>query len=212
MTQSEKEIVPDSEEATAEEKEETSSVLCDETEEPPGLLGLCGDITEESLQELAYSLIAANHHRILTVDPEKFEDAEDLEFFISSNGGSVSDMFAAYDLMRVVKKNRDIRTYGFGKVSSAAVLLLAAGTPGKRFVSANTRLMIHHCSAAEHGPVPNLKTVFEEVKKVEEMMVQLLADNCKLSVGELYNMMSRNTDEYFSAEEALEMGLADEII
>jgi ATP-dependent Clp protease protease subunit len=187
-------------------------VLHDETEELPGLLGLCGDVNEASLQDISAGLIAANHSRILNIDPDEFEGVEDLEFFISSNGGSVGDMFAVYDLMRVVRRNRDIRTYGFGKVASAAVVLLAAGTPGKRFISKHTRLMIHHCSAAEHGPVPNLKTVYKEAAHVEEMMVQALADNSNLTVGEIYNIFSQNTDEYFSAEEALEMGFVDEII
>ena len=200
-------------EKSEEESEEVSEggVVCP-PDEPPALLGLCGEVNEESLQDLSAGLIAANHNKILNVDATEFEDDEDLEFFISSNGGSVADMFAVYDLMRVVKKNRDIRTYAFGKVSSAAVVLLAAGTEGKRFISKNTRLMIHHCSGAEQGTVPNLKTVYKEAAHVEEMMVQALADNSKLTVGEIYNIFSRNTDEYFSAEEALEMGFVDEII
>jgi len=181
-------------------------------EEPLSLLGLCGEINEDSLQELSLGLVAANKNKILNIGPEDFEDVEDLELFISSNGGSVGDMFAIYDLMTVVKRNRDISTCGFGKVSSAAVLLLAAGTKGKRFISPNTRIMLHHCSATEHGPVPNLKTVLEEAKKVEEMMIQALAANSNLSVKEVYKIMSRNTDEYFSAEQTLEMGLADKII
>jgi ATP-dependent Clp protease protease subunit len=204
-----------SEEETTEKQAEASpesGVMRDESEESPALLGLCGDVNEESLQELSAGLIAANQNRILNVDESDFEDVEDLEFFISSNGGAVAEMFAVYDLMQIVKKNRDIRTYGFGKVASAAVVLLAAGTPGKRFISQNTRLMIHHCSAAEQGSVPTLKTVYKEVEKVEEMMIELLAQNSKLSVGEIYNIFSKNTDEYFSAQEALEMGLVDEII
>lgn len=203
------------EEETTEKQAEASpesGVMRDESEESPALLGLCGDVNEESLQELSAGLIAANQNRILNVDESDFEDVEDLEFFISSNGGAVAEMFAVYDLMQIVKKNRDIRTYGFGKVASAAVVLLAAGTPGKRFISQNTRLMIHHCSAAEQGSVPTLKTVYKEVEKVEEMMIELLAQNSKLSVGEIYNIFSKNTDEYFSAQEALEMGLVDEII
>jgi ATP-dependent Clp protease protease subunit len=193
------------------EEEEEQHVLKDELE-IPALLGLCGEINEGSLQELSAVLIAANHSKILNIDSDEFEDDEDLEFFISSNGGSIGDMFAVYDLMRLVKKNRDIRTYGFGKVSSAAVVLLAAGTRGKRFISQNTRLMIHHCSAAESGPVPNLKTVYKEAAHVEEMMIRAMADNSNLSAGEIYNIFSKNTDEYFSAEEALEMGFVDEII
>jgi len=195
----------------AETEEEEGGILYD-GEEVPSLLGLCGEVNEGSLQEMSLALITANHSRILNVDSSDFEDDGDIEFFISSNGGSVGDMFAVYDLMRIVKRNRDICTYGFGKVASAAVVLLSAGTPGKRFISKNTRVMIHHCSAAEQGPVPNLKTVYKEAAHVEEMMIQALADNSKLSVGEIYNIFSKNTDEYFSAEEALEMGFVDKII
>ena len=54
--------------------------------------------------------------------------------------------------------------------------------------------------------------IHKELKKLEGMMVQALADNCNLSVGDIYNMMSGNTDAFFSAEEALEMGLVDKII
>jgi ATP-dependent Clp endopeptidase proteolytic subunit ClpP len=194
------------------EVEEVEELPSEEVEELLGLLGLCGEINEEALQELSIALIAANHNRILNVDSTKFEEVEDIEFFISSNGGSVCDMFAVYDLMGVVKKNRDIRTYGFGKIASAAVILLTAGTPGKRFISKNTRLMLHHCSAAEQGAVPNLKTVYREAAKVEEMMIKVLAENSKLSVGEIYNILSKNTDEFFSAEEVLEMGIVDQII
>lgn len=206
-------IYSNDEEVPEVDEEESGHVICVEAdEEPLSLLGLCGEINEDSLQELSLGLVAANKNKILNIGPEDFEDVEDLELFISSNGGSVGDMFAIYDLMTVVKRNRDISTCGFGKVSSAAVLLLAAGTKGKRFISPNTRIMLHRCSATEHGPVPNLKTVLEEAKKVEEMMIQALAANSNLSVKEVYKIMSRNTDEYFSAEQTLEMGLADKII
>jgi ATP-dependent protease ClpP protease subunit len=59
---------------------------------------------------------------------------------------------------------------------------------------------------------PDIRTTFTELKKVEDMMVGAIAENSHLSVGEIYNILSRNTDEYFSAEDALEMGIVDEII
>ena len=96
-----------SEEEAPEEEEEASpeaGVVCNESEEPPALLGLCGDVNEESLQELSAGLIAANQNRILNVEESDFEGVDDLEFFISSNGGAVAEMFAVYDLMRIVKK------------------------------------------------------------------------------------------------------------
>ena len=182
-----------------------------EGDEPP-LIGMVGEITEEGTQQIALALLSLNGGKILNQDKDTFEGAEDIEFFISSTGGSVNDMLGIYDLMQLVKTNRDIATFGYGKIYSAAVALLAGGTKGKRYISRHTRVMVHHCSSNVSGPHPNVRSNFEELKKVEEMMVNLLAQNSNLSAGEIYNMMSRNTDEYFSAEEALEMGLVDKII
>jgi ATP-dependent Clp protease protease subunit len=121
-------------------------------------------------------------------------------------------MFVLYDLMELVKGSRDIATFGYGRVASAAVPLLASGTPGKRHVSKNARIMIHHCSSEVGGSHATIRTNFSELKKVEAMMVQALADNSNLSVGDYYEIFSKNTDQYFSAQEALEMGLVDKII
>ena len=196
-----------------EEEVEESTV-----EEPEGpeeddsaLIGLCTDINEESMKEIALSLLTLNGGKIL-VEENDDERPADVEFFISSNGGAVNDMFAIYDLMQLVKNNRDIATFGYGRVASAAVVLLAGGTKGKRHIAKNARLMIHHCSSDLGGSHPTIRSSFAELKKVEAMMIQALADNSELSVGEYYNIFSKNTDEYFSAEEALEMGLVDKII
>ena len=124
----------------------------------------------------------------------------------------MNEMFSVYDLMQVVKANRDIATFGYGRVYSAAVLLLAAGTAGKRYIAKTARMMIHHCSSNAGGTHPDIRANFDELKKVEDMMVEALAEHSALSVGEIYNIMSRNTDEFFSAEDALEMGIVDKII
>jgi ATP-dependent Clp endopeptidase proteolytic subunit ClpP len=180
-------------------------------EEDPPLMGLVGDITEEAAQQMAMSLLSYNGGKIVA-SREDLDDTVDIEFLISSGGGSVNDMFTVYDLMRIVKSNRDIATFGYGRVYSAAVLLLAAGTRGKRHIAKNARMMIHHCSSNAAGTHPDIRANFDELKKVEDMMVEALAEHSALSVGEIYNIMSRNTDEFFSAEDALEMGLVDKII
>jgi ATP-dependent Clp protease protease subunit len=183
----------------------------EEEEEQEPLVGLVGEITEAATQQIALILLSLNGGSILkTKDDEDRPD--DIEFFISSGGGSVNEMFTIYDLMTLVKKRRDIATFGYGKISSAAVPLLAAGTPGKRHMAKHARLMLHHCSSHIGGTQPSVRTNFNELKKVEDMMVQVLADHSSLSAGEIFNILSRNTDEYFSAEEALEMGLVDKII
>jgi len=193
----------------SEEEEEEEEV---EEEEESTLIGLCSDINEESMKEVALGLLTLNGGQILHPDPNAIEGTKDIEFFISSNGGSVNDMFTIYDLMELVKRNRDIATFGYGRIASAAVPLLAFGTPGKRHISKHARLMIHHCSSEVGGSHPTIRTSFAELKKVEAMMIEALAANSTVSVGEYYNIFSKNTDEYFSAEEALEMGLVDKII
>ena len=178
-------------------------------EEEP-LIGLVGDISEAAAQQLALMLLSFNGGGILR--PEEEDRPEDIEFFISSSGGSVSEMFTIYDLMQLVQVRRDISTFGYGKVASAAVLLLAAGTKGKRYMAKHARLMLHHCSSALGGTMPTVRSSFQEFNKVEEMMVEALAEHTRLSMSEIYNILSRNTDEYFSAEEAnhlISIGLGD---
>lgn len=195
-----------------EEEDETASgepFGVEEEEEP--LLGLVGEITESAAQQLALMLLAFNGGGIQRPEPPE-EKEEDIEFFISSAGGSLSEMFTVYDLMELVKDRRDIATFGYGKIASAAVPLLAAGTKGKRYIAKHARVMLHHCSSNVSGPHPNVRANYNELKTMEDMMVNVLAEHTNLSAGEIYNIFSKNTDEYFSAEEALEMGIVDQII
>ena len=195
------------------EAEETSEDECPEpfAEEGEPLIGLVGEITEEVTQQIALMLLGLNGGKVLPTE-EVEEKPDDIEFFISSAGGCVSEMFTIYDLMRLVQDRRDIATFGYGKIASAAVPLLAAGTKGKRYMAKHARLMLHHCSSNASGTIPNVRTNFNELKKVEDMMIEVLAQHSELSAGELFNILSRNTDEYFSAEDALEMGIVDKII
>jgi ATP-dependent Clp protease protease subunit len=192
--------------------EEVAQVMAAMADDEPPLMGLGSDLTESAAQSLAMALLQYNGGKIRATAEDFEDDDEDIEFYISSGGGSVNDMFAVYDLMNIVKIHRDIATFGFGKIYSAAVPLLAAGTKGKRYIGRNARLMMHHCSTAAQGTQPDVRTTFQEMQKVEDMMVQSIADNSSLSVGEIYNMLSKNTDEFFSAQDALEMGIVDEII
>jgi ATP-dependent Clp protease protease subunit len=201
-----------SEEEEKDSPEETESGQpfgIDDEEEP--LLGLVGDISESAAQQIALMLLAFNGGGILRPAPPE-EKEDDIEFFISSAGGSLTEMFTIYDLMELVKRRRDIATFGYGKIASAAVPLLAAGTKGKRHIAKNARVMLHHCSSNIGGPHPNVRANYNELKTVEDMMVRIIAEHTKLSAGEIYNIFSKNTDEYFSAEDALEMGIVDKII
>ena len=192
-------------------EDEGLGVMVALAEDGPPLIGLGSDLTESAAQSLSMALLAYNGGRV-RVCPQDLDDTSDIEFYISSGGGSVNDMLAVYDLMCLVKFNRDIATFGFGKVYSAAVPLLAAGTKGKRYMGRNARLMLHHCSSHTGGSHLDIQTNFSELKKVEELMVGVLVEHSHLTADEIYEIMSRNTDKFFSAEDALEMGIVDEII
>ena len=191
------------------EKPEAQPFGIDDEEEP--LLGLVGEVTESAAQQIALMLLSFNGGGILRPAPPE-EKEEDIEFFISPPGGSLSEMFTIYDLMELVKRRRDIATFGYGKIASAGVPLLASGTKGKRHIAKNARVMLHHASSNIGGSHPNVRANYNELKTVEDMMVKILAEHTNLSAGEIYNIFSKNTDEYFSAEEALEMGIVDKII
>jgi len=187
-------------------------VLIQDEEDDNKLIGLMGEINEEITKEVIGCLLNLNGNQILPTSEEELKETSDIEMVISSGGGDVHNMFAIYDVMKIVEKNTNIVTIGLGHVSSAAVLLLAAGTKGSRYITKNTRVMLHNCSHHYGGTTPAIISSSKELEKIQNMMIQRLAENSKLSVGEIYNIFSRNIDEYFSAEEALEMGLVDKII
>ena len=93
-----------------------------------------------------------------------------IEFYISTYGGSADDMFALYDIMRQIKKTTEIHTIGMGKVMSAGVLLLAAGTKGHRKIGKNCRVMIHSVIGGNHGPLHNLMNEMEAIEQIQKML------------------------------------------
>ena len=122
-------------------------------EETSRVTGLYGEVTDDNCRTLISSLYYFRDTGKMKEDPAEEEKGEEetdpvisytpMDFLVSTEGGSVQDMFAVYDCMRDIKKDCDIRTFGIGKVMSAGVLLLAAGTKGSRRVGKSCRLMLH---------------------------------------------------------------------
>ena len=104
-------------------------------EEPPPMntIGLFCDVTEEKVAEVIHGLLYLDH----IYSHSKEEKRKPIDFYVSTYGGSADDMFSLYDVMRNVKKRNEIHTVGMGKVMSAGVLILAAGTQGKRKIGKN---------------------------------------------------------------------------
>ena len=122
--------------------------------------GIYGDINEERCSEALYGLLALEQTAFSSIESEDKEVVvvEPIEFYISTYGGQASEMFAVYDTMRAVRENVPIITHGVGKVMSAGVLLLAAGTKGNRRIGKNCRVMIHGVISGQHGQICRSET------------------------------------------------------
>ena len=172
------------------------------------LLGLFCDVVEEKVAELVHALLYLNE--INRVTPE--EKKKPVDFYISTLGGSADDMFALYDVMRQVREETEIHTIGMGKVMSAGVLLLAAGTNGQRRIGKNCRVMIHSVIAGSHGSLHNLVNEMEAIEQLQQMYIDCLVEETNMTKKQLKNMLERKVNVYLSAEEAVELGIADIII
>ena len=116
------------------------------------VMGLFSDVSEEKIAELIHAMLYLNEVNIIN------SKEDPIEFYLSTYGGSADDMFGMYDAMRMVRETTEIHTLGLGKVMSAGVLLLAAGTKGKRRVGKNCRVMIHGVAGGFGGNLPQWKT------------------------------------------------------
>tara|TARA_R110002110_G_scaffold58319_5_gene165777 strand:+ start:934 stop:1578 length:645 start_codon:yes stop_codon:yes gene_type:complete len=198
------------------ESEEERKVIIMSPEELMGapepdmrVIGLFSDVSEEKVAELVHALIYLNE---MNKSAQTEEGRKPIEFYLSTYGGSADDMFALYDVMRQILHETEIHTIGMGKVMSAGVLLLAAGTKGKRKIGKYCRVMIHSAMAGSHGSLPNLVNELEALQQIQEDYINALSDETKMTKEEIKNMLERKVNVYLSAEEAVKFGIADIII
>lgn len=204
-----------------EEKPETKSVatLIVPKDDDMRLIGLFGEVEEQKAALLIGALIdladtAEVEQPIDPNDPNSEMEVvtEPIEFIISTPGGSADDMFALYDMMRVTREKCDIITFGLGKVMSAGVLLLAAGTKGQRKIGKNCRVMIHSVVGGNAGSFHSLQNEMEEIKYIQTAYLKALADETKMTYNQLRKMIDKKVNVYLSAEQAIELGIADIIV
>lgn len=180
-------------------------------------IGLIGDVSEEKSSDIIYGLYAlkemGKHEEPPATKRSKPKTKFDpIEFIISTNGGSASDMFAIFDVMREIRKECEIHTHGLGKVMSAGVLLLAAGTKGKRKVGKHCRVMIHSVIAGNSGPMFNLENEMNEVRETQKRYIEALRSETKMTATQINKFLERHVDIYLSAEEAVKLGIADIVV
>lgn len=186
-----------------------SSALGTTAEPDLRTIGMFCDISEEKIAEVIHAMLYLNEINKLE---KKAENKRPIDFYLSTYGGSADDMFALYDVMRRIRNETEIHTLGLGKVMSAGVLLLAAGTKGERRIAKNCRVMIHSVAAGNHGNLQDLTNELGAIQDLQKMYIRSLVAETNMTESDLKEMLDRNVNVYLSAEEAVKLGIVDIIV
>src|SRR5690606_37365824 len=140
---------------------------------------------------------------------ESQDSDRDITMYINSPGGSFTAMTAIYDTMQFVAPH--IQTVVLGQAASAAAVLLAAGTPGKRLALPNARVLIHQPAMGEagHGQASDIEIQAAEIMRMRTWLEETLSSHTNKSVAEVNRDTDR--DKILSAQDALEYGLVDQV-
>ena len=193
--------------ATTEEAAASGSI---QVETELRTIGLFGEVNEERMSEVIGALILLRESG-LTVETEQ-AIGPPIEMILSTPGGDAHDMFAIYDTMRLVREQNPIQTFAIGKVMSAGVLLLAAGTKGHRKIAKNCRAMIHGVTGGHIGTIHNLENEMDEIRWLQERYIDALVAESDMTKRFLKKLIARKVNVYLTAEEAVEYGIADEVV
>jgi ATP-dependent Clp protease protease subunit len=137
------------------------------------------------------------------------EDADkDINLYINSPGGEITGLFAIYDTMQFIKP--EIATYCMGQAASAAAVLLAAGTKGKRHSLPHARILIHQPYSGAGGQASDIEIQAKEIMRMRELLERVLAHH----TGQTMEKIRKDTDRDFimNADEAKDYGIVDEVI
>jgi len=155
------------------------------------------------IDDTVANLICAQLLHLESENPDK-----DINLYINSPGGDITALLAIYDTLQFIKP--DITTICFGQAASAAAVLLAAGTKGKRLALPHARILLHQPYARAYGQGTDIELAANEVLRMRDILETILAEH----TGQEIERIHRDTDRDFvmSAHEALEYGLIDEVI
>ena len=169
-------------------------------------IALFGDVDEDKAGDLCMGLL------MLTDFSDKEAPYDPITFYISSYGGSADEMFSIYDMMTITKAKCEVATIGLGKIMSAATLLLASGTKGKRKIGRHCRVMIHAVAAGSAGELHDIENEVKTIKHIQELYINALSAETRMTKRTIQKLLDRKVNVYLTAEEAVEYGIADEII
>jgi ATP-dependent Clp protease, protease subunit len=152
---------------------------------------------------------SANDVMAQLITLESMDPDRDISIYINSPGGSFTALTAIYDTMQWVKP--DIQTVCMGQAASAAAVLLAAGTPGKRLALPNARILIHQpWSEGGRGDLSDLEIQANEILRMRTVMEQMLAKHSGRDAEQVHKDIDR--DKILSADEAKDYGIIDQVL
>ena len=150
------------------------------------------------------NLVCAQMLHLESENPDK-----DINIYINSPGGDVTALFAIYDTMQFIRN--DIATICYGQAASAAAVLLAAGTKGKRLALPHARVLLHQpYGAMGYAQVTDLELAAKEILRMRDLMEEMLAYHTGQPIERIH--VDTDRDFVLEAEAALEYGIIDEVI
>lgn len=155
-------------------------------------------VDDASANDVIAQLIALE-----SMDPER-----DVTIYINSPGGSFTAFMAIYDTMQFIRP--EIQTVCMGQAASAAAVLLAAGSKGKRLALPNSRILLHQPSGGAEGQSSDLEIQAREIKRMRTLMERVLSEHTGRDEEQIRKEIER--DKIFTPEEAKEYGLIDELV
>jgi ATP-dependent Clp protease, protease subunit len=159
---------------------------------------LIGEINQASVSRVMMQMLYLENQR----------RSQEISLYINSPGGAVDDTLAMYDTMKFLSSS--IATYCIGRAYSGAALLLTAGEKGRRFMLPHAKVMIHQPYGGVTGQAEDIRLQAEQIVKSKQTLSRIIAEN----TGQSYDRVVADSerDKYFTAEEAKEYGLVDEVL
>jgi ATP-dependent Clp protease, protease subunit len=155
------------------------------------------------IDDTVSNLVMAQLIHLESEDPDK-----DINLYINSPGGDITSLFAIYDTMKYIKS--DVSTIVMGQAASAAAVLLAAGTKGKRYALPHSRILIHQPHGGAQGQAVDIEIQAKEILRYRQLLDEILAEH----TGQPIEKIKADTDRDFimTAEQAKDYGIIDEVI
>jgi ATP-dependent Clp protease protease subunit len=157
-----------------------------------------GAFTENKVQEVVRKLLEFN-----VTNPNK-----DIVIFIDSNGGLADSFIAIHDTIKMISS--DVATVCLGKAMSSGMLLLMSGVKGKRFITKNSRVLIHELSAGTIGKISNMNVDVKESQRIQDVLEKLVVEYTDIKKEDVRDLMEKDT--FCNAETAKELGIVDYIV